>query len=203
LNEILAELGERIPVSLALEKLIEEAPADHFTLGWLVDTLGKNSFGFIILLLGLLAAVPVGSMLPGFLLAALAPQMIAGCHSPILPQFIANRRLQTRHLKRLGRRATPMVRTLEGVIHPRWLVPLQAMKRMVGGMVFLLTMLVLLTPLPLSNVPPAFVIVLIALGYLEEDGLLLGVALALAVILLVAVTSMAIWGAFLIAGSSH
>lgn len=200
MNEISAELGERIPASLALERLIDEAPADHFTLGWLVDTLGKNSFGFTLLLLGLLSAAPVGSMLPGFLLAALAPQMIAGCHSPIMPAFIANWRLPTRHLVRVARRAAPVVRRLESAIHPRWLVPLQGMKRLVGIVVFLLTLLVLLTPLPLSNIPPALVIVLISLGYIEEDGLFLTFGLAVATILLAA-TFVAIWGAFKIAGS--
>ena len=199
MNEILAELGERIPVSLALEKLIDEAPDGTFTLGWLVDTLGKNSFGFIVLLLGLLGTAPVGSMIPGLLLAALAPQMIAGCHSPILPRFIADWHLPTRRLVQVSRRAAPVVRKLESAIHPRWLMPLQAMKRIIGVVVFLLTLVLLLTPVPLSNVPPALLIVLVALGYLEEDGLLLAIGLVAAVLLFAAAT-MAVWGAVLIAG---
>lgn len=42
----------------------------------------------------------------------------------------------------------------------------------------------LFTPLPLSNIVPALVIALIALAYLEEDGLLLSIALLAAVIVL-------------------
>jgi hypothetical protein len=198
LNEILAELGERIPASLALQKLIDEAPPEHFTLGWLVDNLGKNSFGFIVLLLGLLGTAPIGSIVPGFLLAALAPQMMAGCRSPVMPRFIAEWRLPTERLIQVGRRAVPMVRRLEGAIHPRWMLPLQAMKRVVGAVVFLLTMVVLLMPVPLSNIPPALVIVLISLGYLEEDGLLLAVGFAGALIVLAA-AFMAVWGAVMIA----
>jgi hypothetical protein len=42
----------------------------------------------------------------------------------------------------------------------------------------------LFTPIPLSNVVPALVIALISLAYLEEDGLLLSIALLAAAIVL-------------------
>jgi hypothetical protein len=73
-------------------------------------------------------------------------------------------------------RVVPVLRYLERVIHPRWLTPFEATKRVVGGVVLLLGVS-LLAPIPLSNVPPALLIVLIAFAYLEEDGLLLCAAL--------------------------
>jgi hypothetical protein len=51
---------------------------------------------------------------------------------------------------------------------------------------------VVFTPIPFSNVVLALVIALIALAYLEEDGLLLSIALPAAVILL-AVAVAAVW----------
>ncbi len=60
-------------------------------------------------------------------------------------------------------------------------------------MILLLTAVLLLTPVPLSNVAPAMVISLISLAYVEEDGLLLSVAL-LAVIILVGIAAAAVWG---------
>jgi hypothetical protein len=48
------------------------------------------------------------------------------------------------------------------------------------------------SPIPFSNVVPALVIALIALAYLEEDGVLLSVALLAAVILL-ALALAAVW----------
>jgi len=50
----------------------------------------------------------------------------------------------------------------------------------------------LFIPLPLSNIVPALVIALISLAYLEEDGLLLSVALLAAVIVL-AVELAVVW----------
>jgi hypothetical protein len=56
-----------------------------------------------------------------------------------------------------------------------------------------LTVVLLLTPVPLSNVAPAMVISLISLAYVEEDGLLLSAAF-LAAIILIGIGSAAIWG---------
>jgi hypothetical protein len=57
----------------------------------------------------------------------------------------------------------------------------------------LLTIALLLTPVPLSNVAPAMVISLISLAYIEEDGLVLSAAF-LAAIILIGLGSAAVWG---------
>jgi hypothetical protein len=69
----------------------------------------------------------------------------------------------------------------------------EAAKRAVGVVVLLLTLVLLLTPLPLSNVAPAMVISLISLAYVEEDGLLLSVGF-LAAAILIGLGSVAVWG---------
>ena len=65
-------------------------------------------------------------------------------------------------------------------------------KPIVGIVVALLSILVMAAPIPLGNVTPALVIVLISLAYLEEDGLLLGIGLLAAVVVLAA-TFAAVW----------
>jgi hypothetical protein len=78
------------------------------------------------------------------------------------------------------------------MIHPRWPTPLEATKRLVGVVVVILDVPVVAAPIPLASVVPAGVIVLIALAYLEEDGLLLAIALlAAGVALSIAVA--AVW----------
>jgi hypothetical protein len=57
-------------------------------------------------------------------------------------------------------------------------------KHAVGVMVLLLTVVLLLTPVPLSNVAPAMVISLISLAYVEEDGLVLSIGFLAAIILI-------------------
>jgi hypothetical protein len=184
-----------VPTSLVLQELLEVAPTEHFTLDWLIDSLPERSFGIVMLLLGVVAMVPIGSIVPGLLLAILAAQMTAGRQGPVFPRRLAVHPLPTRYLVRLGRRPILVLKQLERVIRPRWPLPFGATKRVVGIVVFLLTCLILLGPLPLTNIPPAAVIALISLAYIEEDGVLLAIALAAAVILL-AIASAAVWGAF-------
>ena len=60
-------------------------------------------------------------------------------------------------------------------------------------MVLLLTAALLLTPVPLSNIPPAILVVVISLAYIEEDGLLLCLAFLFALIL-IGIASAAVLG---------
>jgi hypothetical protein len=185
-----------VPTSLVLQELLDDAPTDHFTLDWLIGSLPERSFGIVMLLLGVLAMVPLGSLIPGLLLAILAAQMTVGRQGPVFPRRIATRPLPTRHLLRMGRYSILVLEYLERVIRPRWPTPFGVTKRVIGVVVFLLTCVILLAPLPLTNVLPAADIALISLAYIEEDGVLLAIALTFALILLT-IASAAVWGAVL------
>jgi hypothetical protein len=193
MEEAPPDTDARTPSSRVLQDLLQQAPADTFTLGWLLSRLQQRSFGIVILFLGLLATAPIGSVVPGLMLLAVTIQMIAGRREPVFPQFITGRSLPTRHLLRLGKRAVPVLQYLEKVVHPRWPLAFEATKRFVGLIVLLLTLLVLLTPVPMSNIAPAIVIAVTALAYIEEDGLLLCLAVLVAVMLFSG-ASAAVWG---------
>jgi len=177
-----------------LQRLHDEAPKDHFTLGWLMGSLRKRSFGIIMLLLALVAIAPGVSIVAGLLLMIPAFQMIAGLPAPVFPRGIAARPLPTQHLAALVQRAVPVLRYFEKLIHPRWPTPFDATKRVVGTVVVILNTTLVFTPIPLSNVVPALVIALISLAYLEEDGVLLSIAL-LAAIIVLAIELVAVWEA--------
>src|SRR5262245_53735093 len=78
LDEIPAGMRQHTRSSRVLAQVIGQAPPDYFTVGWLTSTLQRRSFGFIMLFLGLLATIPVGSTLPGLMLAAMAVQLVGG-----------------------------------------------------------------------------------------------------------------------------
>jgi hypothetical protein len=175
-----------IPTSVVFRRLLEEVPPEHFTLDWLLGRLGKRSFGIIMLLLAVVAIAPGVSIVAGLLLFIPAFQMILGHAAPVFPQSIAARPLPTPQLTALVQRAVPALQTLERVVYPRWPIPHQATKRLVGIVVLLLDVTITFTPLPLSNIIPALLVGLISLAYLQEDGLVLSVALTLAAVLLTA-----------------
>jgi hypothetical protein len=180
----------RTPTSAVLDDLLGAAPAEQVTLEWLMGRLRDRSFGLVLLLLALLGLLPGVSALAGVLLMVPATQMILARPGPVFPRRVAARRFEARQLARLLRRVVPVLRYLERFIHPRWTTPFETTKRVVGGIVLLLGAS-LLAPVPLSNIPPALVIVLIAFAYLEEDGVLLCAAVAGAVIMLAVAAAVA------------
>ena len=166
-----------IPASAILQELHEKAPADHFTLGWLMGSLPKQSFGLIILLLAIVATAPGICLIAGLMLLIPAFRNDRRPPAPVFPRWIAARPLPTRHLGTLVQHAITTLRYLEKTIYPRWPTPPEATKRVVGIAVLLLDARLILAPVPLSNIFPAVVIAMIALAYLEEDGLVLTIGL--------------------------
>jgi hypothetical protein len=182
-----------IPVSVVLQRLHDEAPAEHFTLDWLMQRLGKRSFGIIMLLLGMAAMAPGVSFVAGLLLMIPAFEMILNLSAPSFPRRITSRQIPTEHLAAMVQRSIPVLRHLEKVIHPRWHIAHHAIGRIVGMAVILLSAVLIFIPIPLSNVVPALVIAFIALAWIEEDGLFLALSLVAAMLVL-ALTGGGIWG---------
>lgn len=167
-----------------LQELHDGAPSGQFTLQWLMSSLRKHSHPGIIFFTAVIAVVPGISLPAGVLLLALTAQMIARRPTPTFPQWIALRPLPADKLKVSLKRAIPILRGIEKAIHPRWPMALAASRHIVGLVMFLLTARLLVWPLPLSNMLPAALISLIALCDLEEDGLMLALALVAGMIVL-------------------
>ncbi len=74
-----------------------------------------------------------------------------------------------KRFKRFAERVQPGLRAIEKLSRPRWTIPHAVAGRLVGAVVFLLA-LSAIWPLPLVNVIPGAVIVLIAIAYLQRVG---------------------------------
>ncbi len=181
-----------LPTSAVLSDLLGDAPGEWVTLGWLVGGLGNRSFGVVLLLLGLLGLLPGVAALAGVLLLVPAFQMVLANRGPVFTRRIASLHFSTQRLVGLIRRTIPVLRHLERFVRPRWPTPFEATKRVVGIVILLLGICIVLVPVPFSNVPPALLVVLIAFAYLEEDGVLLCIALLAAFVLLAAIAAL-VW----------
>jgi hypothetical protein len=179
--------SEDVHTSAVLGAIIDEAPLKGFTLEWLINNLPHRSFGAIMLLLAIVAMVPVVSIAAGLLIAILAVQIVMGYKTPVFPQRLMKRPLPTRYLLPLEHYAIPLLTRLETAVRPRWPAFVRASSRLTGAVILLLTFVLLTFPFPLSNIPPAAIIALIALAESERDGLLLTAALTLGAVLLVLV----------------
>ena len=198
MNVSLQSMSARAPISTVLGDMLAAAGTEHLTLDWLLGRMGGRSFGLVLLLLSIFGLLPGVSAFAAVLLMIPAIQMLLARSGPVFPRRLRSRRFEARRLAALLRYVVPALRWLERFVRPRWTTPVEATKRVVGGAILLLSA-GLLAPVPLSNVPPALAIMLIAFAYLEEDGALLCVALAIALVIVAAVL-LAAWETMSAAG---
>jgi hypothetical protein len=179
-------MPEDIHTSMILRRLIDEAPANTFTLKWMVGHLPNRSFGVILLFLSIVALLPIISIPARLLIMALTFEIIIGYHAPVLPKRWMKRHLPSHYLPRLEHHVIPLLEHLEVLVRPRWCPVLTRSRRFAAVIGFLLCVLSLLEPLPLANMPAALICVLISLSFIEHDGMLLAFSYVCAIVLLVA-----------------
>lgn len=188
-----------VPTSAQLAGLLERAEGAEVTVGWLIGQLGARSFGLTLFIMAVIALVPGASTIVGVLIAWPAIQMLLGYRAPTLPGMFMRRKIAVARLGRAIRFAVPRLRWLERLFKPRWPTWLRATER-ATGLLMLLLGVTLISPFPFSHLIPAVVIMLLALAYLEEDGIALLIALVAALGSLT-ITAVALWGAIEAAGS--
>jgi len=182
-----------VPTSVHLARMLDRAEGARVSIGWLMEQLGRRSFGLTLIVMAVIGFLPGASTFVGLLVAWPAAQMVLGHEVAVLPSLVARRQIGVDRLARVIRLVAPRLAWVEGLIRPRWPIAFQATKRLTGVVMMLLG-LTMISPVPFSQVVPALVVMLLALAYLEEDGIALLIALVAAVASL-AITGVTVWGA--------
>jgi hypothetical protein len=161
--------------SETLRGIEERAAAGPITFGELLAICGPQGHGFLALFLVLPFLQPIP--LPGLssaigILLAILGVFVALRRPPWVPARVARVEVQPEHVLRICRSAERLLGAIEHVVKPRmqWLFG-QRWFRLTNGFVWIVHALVFSLPLPIpfSNSLPAIVILLMALGILEED----------------------------------
>jgi hypothetical protein len=181
-----------VPTSVRLARMLDRAEEAVVSIGWLMAQLGRRSFGLTLLVMAVLGFLPGASTVAGLLVAWLAIQMMLGHEAAVLPRLVARRSVAVERLARVIAIAAPWLAWVERLVHPRWPALFQTTKPLTGIMMLLLG-LSMVSPVPFSQVVPALVIMLLALAYLEEDGIALLVAL-IAALASLSITAATLWG---------
>lgn len=181
-----------VPTSVQLSRMLDRVEDAHVPIGWLIEQLGRRSFGLTLLVMAVIGLLPGASTIIGLLVAWPATQMVLGHEVAVLPRMIARRQIAVDRLARVVRIVTPRLAWVERLIRPRWPPPFQVATPLTG-IVMLLLGLTMVLPVPFGQVVPALVIMLLALAYLEEDGIALLIAL-IAALASLAITTAAVWG---------
>jgi hypothetical protein len=172
--------------------MLNRTEQPRVSVGWLMQQLGERSFGLTLFIMAVIAFIPGASTVMGVLIAWPAVQMMLGHDVAALPRLIVRKQIDVEKLARIIGIVAPRLEWVERLVRPRWRTPFETTKRLTGAVMLLLG-LSLISPVPFSHVLPALVIMLLALAYLEEDGVALVVALIAALASLVATGAM-LWG---------
>jgi hypothetical protein len=161
--------------SEALVAIVRAFPGEQMRLQDLMVGLGERSFGFVLLLFGVLSAIAI---VPGLATIIAIPllffglQMLAGYRTPWLPKSISERSFAKADLLATVERAVPAMRWVETICKPRLLFLIGRFgERLLGLLVFILAIVIAL-PGPGTNFAPGVAIAFMAIAIIERDGLL-------------------------------
>ncbi len=202
--------AEGVPVRLSerLSHFAKIANGEAVTLGDLLRSLNERSHALIALFLAtpFLQPIPLPavSTVFGLAIAAVGLQMARG-RPPWLPKRLSQRPISSALVHRITKTGQRLFKRFETFVRPRiaffhshpWMRRLAGAVVLAGGLELSLPL-----PVPASNFLPAFSIALVALGSLEEDGLLvvLGfVAFVVASIFLAAIFFLPLMGVEMLA----
>lgn len=148
--------------------------------GHILHIFGVRGFAFFLLMLSLLNIVifmvPFVSILFGLPMIILSAQMVVGIRTPIFPRFIRNRTIPYQALIDGIGKSIRGLETIEHYIKPRFCFLSSPRLNRVHGLIALILAIMVTLPIPLFNVPPSIALAVLAIGLLQRDGILIGVA---------------------------
>lgn len=151
---------------------------DNLTYKILIHALGRRSFGIAILLFALPSALPL-SAIPGFSIIFSIPlclfgmQLLFAKKTLWLPKFIAKRNLSHKKLAKVIKVGLPYLKKTERLFKPRWFMFTNQISESICGLLITGLAITLMLPIPFTNFIIAMVIAVLALGIVEEDGLMI------------------------------
>jgi hypothetical protein len=169
---------QKTRISQVLMQVFKGEGEETITFKDLVDRLGNQAFGIIVVLFALPSTLPL-SIIPGFSfvfglpILVIAAHLIIGKETLWLPQFLAMKEINPRRLGLIIKKTIPYLKQLERILKPRWLfLASKGMERLHGLMLLILSILMAL-PIPFSNMVIALLIIFLGLGLAEKDGVMI------------------------------
>lgn len=158
----------------------------------ILDRVADRGFGLLLFLFALPNLVPImppgSSGVFGAILMSIGLQMVFCKSRPWLPTRFRHYRLSPKIQGALQSKGVNLLKRMERFSRPRFSGLDTLLTRAIVGAIVMLLGLVLFSPLPFMNTLPAILIVLMAVGLMNRDGLLIGTGALLGVALLTALT---------------
>lgn len=157
-----------------LTTIAEDKSRDRISVADLLVAAGDRAFGVLIFIFAvpnILPTPPGTSSVLGAPLIFLAIQLSLGRATPWLPKFIAKRSMLREDFAATIGRISPWLGKVEKLLKPRLsFLARPPIEQAIGLLCFVLSLMLIL-PIPLGNMLPAFTICLFSLAILERDGI--------------------------------
>jgi hypothetical protein len=142
----------------------------------ILDILGERAFGIVLLFFALPSALPF-SAIPGVSTIFSVPILLFACQMIFarktlwLPKIIANRTIQQESIAKVIHTATPYIIKIENFLKPRWPFMNCRFMEIMNGIIILCLAILLMLPIPLSNLIFSSLLIIFGMGLIEKDGL--------------------------------
>jgi hypothetical protein len=166
----------RLRTSELLARIARDPRGGVVTLGEIVDEFGIRAFGILLVIATLAALIPspVGAgSVAGALSLLVGAQMLWGLPRPWLPRWLRNRAVERRSIDVFLARMDRPLSALERLTMPRLIELFRGLAARVTGLLVVVHSVILALPIPLTNYPLAFVLLIVAIALVEDDGGLL------------------------------
>lgn len=162
--------------SETLALVVVENKNHTMSVGDIKNSMHERGFGILLAIAALPLCLPI-PVPPGYTTFFSIPlfifsiQMIFGMRAPWLPVWITKKQIKRTTLEKLIEKANPWLRKIEKHLKPRLTyISVRAWERIIGIFSFVFALSISL-PLPLTNFPPGWGILIMSLGLLSKDGL--------------------------------
>ncbi len=186
-----------------LERVVKDYQQDRVTLGEIKQSLHERGFGVLMAIAALPLCIPV-PVPPGYTtffaipLFILAVQMIAGRDTPWLPKWLERKSVKRQTLATMVEKATPLLRKIEKLLKPRInRFGMEWWEKTIGIFSFIFAVSIAV-PLPLTNLPPGYGILIMSLGLLGKDGVTIIIGIIIGIIGIIITAGVIIGGAEII-----
>ncbi|GAA4087555.1 exopolysaccharide biosynthesis protein [Zhongshania borealis] len=161
----------RTRTSDVLLTLIEFTNHPKVTLRSLTERFGDRTFGMLLVLVAIFSVIPFVSLIVGPLITLLGLQMAVGLTKTWLPRSVLDWQLSPEGVRTALCVFEPRVRAIERYVRPRWQFTEAPIVDRINGLIIVVLGMIIALPIPLANLGPALVLVLLGLGIMERDGL--------------------------------
>lgn len=180
----MADLDRKAPLGSIADRLKEKAESSDVSVDDMMDTVGRASYGPLLLLLALITITPIGSIpgasvITGIILVAIGGHMLFGSGSLWIPGWIERRSVGSDKVRKGLDKSRPVLDRIDRVPRPRMQKFLSAPWTHATG-IGVAVMGVLMFPLavvPWGVMAPGIALLVVGLGLTGRDGLLLAAGL--------------------------